>query len=123
MVGGRSNGARVACRTAEAVAAVGVVALAFPLHPPPRVAPSPAGGPARRGEPANSRLDELAATGLPTLVVQGDRDRFGVAGRTRARTVVVIPGADHSLKKDPGAVAAAVIEFVTSLASSARVDG
>ena len=34
IVGGRSNGARVACRTAVAVAATGVIALAFPLRPP-----------------------------------------------------------------------------------------
>jgi predicted alpha/beta-hydrolase family hydrolase len=62
-VGGRSAGARVACRTGAATGAAGVVALAFPLHPP--------------GKPERSRADELLGTGLPTLVVQGARDSFG----------------------------------------------
>ena len=72
VVGGRSSGARVACRTARAVGAAGVVALAFPLHPP--------------GRPERSRAAELD-TGLPTLVVNGDRDPFGMpaAGPGRAR--------------------------------------
>lgn len=101
VVGGRSNGARVACRTAAEVGAVGVVALAFPLHPP--------------GRPERSRLDELAAPRVPVLVVQGDRDAFGMPPPSDGRRVVVISGADHSLKRDPGAVASAVIEFVTAL--------
>ncbi|MEY9878115.1 putative alpha/beta-hydrolase family hydrolase [Streptacidiphilus sp. MAP12-33] len=62
-VGGRSAGARVACRTGAATGAAGVVALAFPLHPP--------------GKPERSRADELLGTGLPTLVVQAARDPFG----------------------------------------------
>src|SRR5580658_9605281 len=64
--GGRSNGARVACRTAEAVGALGVIALAFPLHPP--------------GRPAASRAGELRVPGRKVLVVNGDRDPFGVPG-------------------------------------------
>ncbi|MDQ3576183.1 MAG: hydrolase [Actinomycetota bacterium] len=63
IVGGRSSGARVACRTARSVGATGCLALAFPLHPPWR--------------PEQTRLPELQATGVPTLVVQGDRDQFG----------------------------------------------
>ncbi len=107
VVGGRSNGARVACRTAQASGAVAVVALAFPLHPP--------------GRPENSRLDELAGAGMPTLVVQGARDPFGMPPAARERAVVVVPRADHGLKADPAAVAAAVIGFVTSLGERATV--
>jgi uncharacterized protein len=94
---GRSSGARVACRTATASGAVGVVALAFPVHPP--------------GKPEKSRLDELALPSVPVLVVQGDRDAFGMPSPEIAE-LVVIAGADHSLKKDPNAVAAAVVDFV-----------
>lgn len=65
VVGGRSSGARVACRTATRVGAVGCLALAFPLHPPWR--------------PEQTRLPELQGVGVPTLVVQGDRDEFGDA--------------------------------------------
>jgi predicted alpha/beta-hydrolase family hydrolase len=107
VVGGRSNGARVACRTATASGAVGVVALAFPLHVP--------------GKPEKSRLDELALARVPALVVQGDRDPFGVPPRGRNRKVVLIAGADHGLKKDPDAVGAAVITFVTRLLARASV--
>jgi predicted alpha/beta-hydrolase family hydrolase len=89
-VGGRSAGARVACRAADAVAAVGVVCLAFPLHPP--------------GKPENSRLEELLLPAAPVLVVQGERDTFGsaalVASATAGRAgirVVMVPGADHGL--------------------------
>lgn len=98
---GRSSGARVACRTADAVGAVAVVALAFPLHPP--------------GRPERSRLAELEQPTVPVLVVQGDRDAFGVPPESARRAVVLIPGADHSLSKAPAAVAAAVLEFVTSV--------
>ena len=96
IVGGRSAGARVACRTALALGAAGCLALAFPLHPPRR-----AGHPF---DPARSRLPELLGAGVPTLVVQGERDAFGgpealEASRQHfpAGTVVIeIPGADHS---------------------------
>ena len=95
LVGGRSAGARVACRTALALGATGCVALAFPLHPPRRAG--------RPFDPTRSRLPELIAAGVPTLVVQGERDAFGdpeelEASRRQlsADTVVVgIPGADH----------------------------
>ncbi|MEO6885153.1 MAG: alpha/beta family hydrolase [Jatrophihabitantaceae bacterium] len=98
IVGGRSNGARVACRTAKFAGATAVVALAFPLHAP--------------GHPEKSRVGELKTAGVPTLVVQGDRDPFGMPPRGRGRTVVVVPNADHSLKKDPAAVARAVLRFL-----------
>jgi uncharacterized protein len=97
LVGGRSSGARVACRTAEAAGAVGVICLAFPLQPPRR-----AGGAA-----TPSRLSELDDVTVPTLVVQGARDRFGVPPAAPRRTVVQVPG-DHSLRADVQAVAAAV---------------
>jgi len=98
IVGGRSSGARVACRTAAAAGAVGVLALAFPVHPP--------------GRPEKSRLAELS-TGLPTLVVSGDRDPFGMPPEGPDRAVVVIPGAVHDLRKDLDAVAAAVTRWLT----------
>ena len=97
-VGGRSLGARVACRTAEATGAVGVLCLAFPLQPPRRR--SAAG-------PAPSRLPELDGVTVPTLVVQGARDPFGIPPAGAHRTVVEVPG-DHSLRTDLDAVAAAV---------------
>jgi uncharacterized protein len=97
LVGGRSLGARVACRTEEATGAVAVLCLAFPLQPPRR------SGAAR----APSRLSELDMVSVPTLVVQGARDRFGIPPATAQRTVVQVPG-DHSLRTDLQAVAAAV---------------
>jgi predicted alpha/beta-hydrolase family hydrolase len=97
VVGGRSSGARVACRTAAASGAVGIVALAFPLHPP--------------GRPERSRLGELD-TGVPTLVVNGDRDSFGVPPASRGVEVHVLPGETHALSRDPAAVAAAVVEWL-----------
>lgn len=87
VVGGRSAGARVACRTGAATGAVGCLALAFPLHPP--------------GRPDKSRLSELAGAGLPTLVVQGDRDAFGGPGDFPADgpfRLGRVPFADHSLR-------------------------
>jgi len=99
IVGGRSSGARVACRTAEATRAVGVLCLAFPLQPPRRAAPAP------------SRLPELDAVTVPTLVVQGTRDAFGMPPAGSRRTVVQV-AADHSLKTDLEAVAAAVRDWL-----------
>jgi predicted alpha/beta-hydrolase family hydrolase len=107
IVGGRSNGARVACRTAVASGATGVVARAFPLHPP--------------GRPEATRLAELDGAGVPVVVVQGDRDPFGMPPPGEGREIVVIPGADHSLKRDPAGVAAAVLAAVTSMIGHARV--
>lgn len=97
LVGGRSMGARVACRTAEASGAAGVLCLAFPLQPPRRPGASP----------AQNRLDELDAVTIPTLVVQGERDPFGMPPSAANRTVTQVPG-NHSLRKDLEAVAAAV---------------
>jgi predicted alpha/beta-hydrolase family hydrolase len=90
LVGGRSAGARVACRTASEVSAYGVLCLAFPLHPP--------------GRPEKSRLAELdlpSAAGLPTLVLQGTRDPFGGPADIPAapgRLVVPVEGGDHSFR-------------------------
>lgn len=108
VVGGRSSGARVACRTASELGAAAVLALAFPLHPP--------------GRPERSRDDELTGA-VPTLVVNGDRDPFGVpAGRPGVR-VVVVPGERHELRNAPQAVAEAVIEWLRSAVLSGRVPG
>src|SRR5256884_551429 len=82
ILGGRSSGARVACRTARSLGARGVVALAFPLHPP--------------GRPDRSRADELD-TGVPTLVVNGDRDPFGMPEPGPGIDLCVRPGERHDL--------------------------
>ena len=109
IVGGRSAGARVACRTAEATGAVAVLCLAFPLRPPPRRS-------ATTRSP--SRLSELDAVSVPTLVVQGERDRFGVPPARPGRDVVVVPG-DHGLRKDPEAVNAAVVAWLARVLTQA----
>jgi predicted alpha/beta-hydrolase family hydrolase len=96
VVGGRSSGGRVACRTAAATDAVGVLCLAFPLRPP-----------RRSGTVAPDRLHELDAVTVPTLVVQGARDPFGIPPAGERRAVVQVAG-DHSLRTDLAAVAAAV---------------
>jgi len=98
IAGGRSSGARVACRTAVAGGAAGVVALAFPVHLP--------------GRPDKSRLPELDAAGVPTLAVSGERDPFGVPPEGPGRDVVVVPGATHDLRKDLRTVAAAVVTWL-----------
>ncbi len=100
LVGGRSAGARVACRTAAATGAAGVLCLAFPLRPPGRAS-------------APSRLPELDAVTVPTLVVQGERDPFGIPPPGTLRRVVLIPG-DHSLRA-AGPVAEAVREWLVAL--------
>jgi hypothetical protein len=107
VLGGRSNGARVACRTADQLGAVAVVALAYPLHPP--------------GRPENSRLGELEAPSCPVLVVQGDRDPFGMPPPGAGRAVEVIAGADHNLRKNTGLVADLVVRFVTSTLARANL--
>jgi uncharacterized protein len=99
VVGGRSAGARVACRTAAESGADAVLCLAFPLHPP-----------GRSGDPAKSRLPELEAVPLPVLVVQGERDPFGMPPDGPQRRVVRVPG-DHSLRNTE-AVRAAVGEWL-----------
>jgi uncharacterized protein len=93
VTGGRSAGARVACRTAAETGASGVMCLAFPVHPP--------------GRPEKTRLDELDAVEVPVLVVQGDSDPFGMPPPASGREVVTVPG-NHSLKADLEAVAEAV---------------
>jgi uncharacterized protein len=97
LVGGRSSGARVACRTAADVGAAGVLCLAFPLHPP--------------GKPERSRAPELPAT-LPTLVVNGDRDPFGVPEPTANVEVAIRPGATHDLRKDLSGTAEIVVTWL-----------
>lgn len=97
VVGGRSSGARVACRTAAAVGADGVLCLAFPVHPP--------------GKPEKTRLAELDAVSVRTLVVQGERDPFGMPPAGPQRDVVAVRG-DHSLKADLPAVEAAVRDWL-----------
>lgn len=104
VVGGRSLGARVACRTVEATGAVAVLCLAFPLRPPRRAGAAP----------APSRLPELEAVKLPVLVVQGARDPFGMPPAGERRTVVQVPG-DHSLREDLGAVSDAVRAWLPSV--------
>ncbi|MDP3712182.1 MAG: alpha/beta hydrolase [Mycobacteriales bacterium] len=84
VLGGRSAGARVACRTATELQAVAVLCLAFPLHPP--------------GRPERSRLDELRRPTVPRLVVQGDRDAFGVPLPEPGIEVHLVAGADHAMR-------------------------
>jgi uncharacterized protein len=97
--GGRSAGARVACRTAAETGSVAVLCLAFPLHPP--------------GRPEKSRLSELDALGVPTLVVQGESDPFGTPPAGPNRTVLRIPGT-HSLRSS-ATVAAAVSDWLAKV--------
>jgi predicted alpha/beta-hydrolase family hydrolase len=108
--GGRSSGARVACRCADALGAVGVVALAFPVHPP--------------GRPQQSRLPELTAVSAPVLVVQGSRDPFGCPPDDVLRPpsrLVVIEGADHGLKRGLPTVRAAVADFLPAVVQRAAI--
>ena len=107
VVGGRSAGARVACRTAASENAAGVLALAFPLHPP--------------GKPEKSRASELTDVSVPICVVQGETDAMGrpeaiaavLTGRANA-SVYAVPG-DHALKKDVDVVAAAAMSWLGEL--------
>jgi predicted alpha/beta-hydrolase family hydrolase len=104
VVGGRSSGARVACRTAETTGAVGVLCLAFPLQPPRRSGATL----------AQSRLPELDAVTIPVLVVQGTRDPFGMPPASERRTVVQVAG-DHSLRTDLDAVSQAVGDWLLGI--------
>jgi predicted alpha/beta-hydrolase family hydrolase len=107
VVGGRSFGGRVACRTSGDVGAVGVLCLAFPLHPP--------------GRPEKSRLSELTSVTVPTLVVQGDHDPFGVPDPQTLQsgvTLVVVSG-DHSLKKDAQAIRSAISTWLAEVVPNA----
>lgn len=109
VVGGRSSGARAACRTAADVGAAAVVALSFPLHPP--------------GKPEKTRVDELASVTVPVLVVQGDRDPFGneaelrsALGRTPGSQpiIVSVPG-DHSLRHSTAKAAEEVVGWIEGM--------
>jgi predicted alpha/beta-hydrolase family hydrolase len=103
VLGGRSAGARVACRSAAAQRAAGVLALAFPLHPP--------------GRPEKSRAGELIGVAVPLLVVQGERDAFGRPAEVvealvgHPGQVSAVPG-DHALTKDVAAVTAAALDWL-----------
>jgi predicted alpha/beta-hydrolase family hydrolase len=100
IAGGRSSGARVACRTAPATGAIGVLCLAFPLHPP--------------GRPESTRQPELDAVEVPVLVVQGASDPFGMPAAGPGREVVAVPG-NHGLKSDLEAVGSAVRAWLRTL--------
>jgi uncharacterized protein len=97
LFGGRSSGARVACRTSTDGQAVAVLCLAFPVYPP--------------GKPEKSRLPELDGVEVPTLVVQGERDPFGRPEPCHHREVVMLAG-DHALRSDVGGVTKAVTEWL-----------
>ena len=109
VVGGRSLGARVACRTADATGAVAVLCLAFPLEPPQRA-----------GKPPKSRLPELDAVTVPTLVIQGERDRFGMPPPEQHPQVVKVRG-DHGLKSDLEAIESAVRAWLASVVRRATL--
>jgi predicted alpha/beta-hydrolase family hydrolase len=100
IAGGRSSGARVACRTAAEAGAAAVLCLAFPVHPP--------------GRPEKTRLPELDAVTVPVLVVQGERDPFGMPPAAPGRTVVAVPGT-HSLSSGLAAVEAAVAAWLARI--------
>ena len=113
VLGGRSAGARVACRSAAEQEAAGVLALAFPLHPP--------------GRPEKSRAAELTAVPVPIVVVQGERDAFGrpedvaaVLSGLPGASVYAVPG-DHALKRDVHIVAAAAMSWLDDLVRSVGV--
>jgi predicted alpha/beta-hydrolase family hydrolase len=97
ITGGRSAGARVACRTAAATNAEGVLCLAFPLHPP--------------GRPEKSRLDELEQVEVPVLIVQGASDPFGMPPAGPSREIVTVPG-NHSLTGDLATLGDAVTAWL-----------
>lgn len=107
IVGGRSVGARVACRTARQAGALGCVALSFPLHPP--------------GKPEKSNVDELLGTGLPTLIVQGERDPYGTPYELPfGADVAVVPSAGHDFsvpKAGPISQTDAIHVVIESVAS------
>ena len=97
IAGGRSAGARVACRTAAATGAAGVLCLAFPVHPP--------------GRPEKTRIAELDEVTVPALVVQGERDPFGMPPEAQGRTIVRVDG-DHGLRKEHSVIAAAIRDWL-----------
>jgi uncharacterized protein len=104
ILGGRSSGARVACRTAQDTKAIAVLCLAFPLAPPRRSS----------GKSAQSRLPELDAVSVPMLIVQGESDPFGMPPAAPGREVVQVRG-DHSLRSDLESVGGAVATWLEKL--------
>jgi uncharacterized protein len=100
VTGGRSAGARVACRTAAATGAAGVLCLAFPVHPP--------------GKPEKSRLSELDEVSVPVLIVQGASDPFGMPPEAPDRTLVKVPG-NHSLTGDLETLRGAVGDWLARI--------
>jgi uncharacterized protein len=109
IAGGRSLGGRVACRTAGAVGAIAVLCLAFPLQPRRRAT----------GSAPPSRLPELEHVLVPTLIVQGERDPFGIPPSSDSRSVALVPG-DHSLRADPEAVGEAVRAWLPGVLRAKR---
>jgi predicted alpha/beta-hydrolase family hydrolase len=107
IAGGRSAGARVACRTAAETGAVAVLCLAFPVHPP-----------GRADDPSKSRQFELDAVEVPALVVQGESDPFGMPTAGASREVAVVAG-NHGLKSDLDGVRAAIESWLPGVLSSA----
>jgi predicted alpha/beta-hydrolase family hydrolase len=103
VVGGRSAGARVACRTAAATDAAAVLCLAFPVHPP--------------GRPEKTREDELDVVQVPVLVVQGTADPFGMPSAGSGRKLVKVAG-NHSLKGGLDELADAVREWLPGIVPS-----
>jgi predicted alpha/beta-hydrolase family hydrolase len=101
VTGGRSSGARVACRTAAQADAVAVLCLAFPVHPP--------------GRPEKSRLEELDGVAVPVLVIQGEADAFGMPPAGPGRHVAVVPGT-HSFTRGLGGVVEAAREWLAQIA-------
>ncbi len=104
--GGRSNGARVACRTAGATGARAVLALAFPLHPP--------------GHPEKSRAGELSLAGTDVLVINGSRDPFGIPDHAARTRVVVLDGETHALSRRPGVTGEVAAAWLADLLGLAR---
>jgi uncharacterized protein len=107
--GGRSNGARVACRTALEAGATAVIALAFPLHPP-----------GKADDPARSRAGELRAAGVPVLVINGERDPFGVPDAADAARLVILPGQTHSLSGHSQVITTEVESLLSEVVKLAR---
>ncbi|MEO3754896.1 alpha/beta family hydrolase [Streptomyces sp. B6B3] len=107
IAGGRSAGARVACRTARTLGARAVLALSFPLHPP--------------GRPEKTRVAELSGADVPVLVVQGGRDTFGTPAEfPRGTELIEVPHGDHSFvipKKAGITTEAALAEVVDPVAA------
>ena len=104
ITGGRSAGARVACRTAGETGAAAVLCLAFPVHPP-----------GKADDPTKSRQGELDAVSVPVLVVQGESDPFGMPAAAGDREVIKVAG-NHGLKADLEAVREAVSDWLARMA-------